>query len=177
MIVNLQTITSFFWQDPKTYNLVSYLVCAPLLLWWIYLTLRARASREMTWLALAPISALSVLPIYHRQYDAKLILLALPAFVLLWSRSKRFRWPALAVTAAAFFLNGDFPWIVLLQTVDHLHLAAGPYRQAATALLNFPVPLSLLVMGVFYLRIFARSVRDPLFLRQEAANAEAVPAS
>lgn len=178
MITSLQTVTSFFWQDPKIYNLISYVVCAPLLLWWIYLTLRARASREAAWLALAPISALSVLPIYHRQYDAKLILLALPAFVLLWSRSERLRWPALAVTATAFFLNGDFPWIVLLQTTDHLHLTAGPYRQAATALLNFPVPLSLLAMSVFYLWIYARSVRDPLFLRQEAANVEkAVPAS
>ena len=177
LMTNLQTVTSFFWQDQKTYNLISYVVCAPLLLWWVYLAFRARASRKATWLALAPISALSVLPVYHRQYDAKLILLALPAFVLLWSRSERFRWPALVVTATAFFLNGDFPWVVLLRTVDHLHLATGPYWQATTALLDFPVPLSLLAMGVFYLWVFDRSVRGPQYLRQEAANAETIAGS
>jgi hypothetical protein len=158
MMTNLQTVTSFFWDDPHFYNLVSYLICAPLIVLWIFLTLRARRSTANMWFALASISALSVLPIYHRQYDAKMILLALPALALLWARRGPVAWTSLAVTATAFFFNGDFPWIVFLHFIQKLHHDSGPYQSAAKALSDFPVPVSLLFMGVFYLWVYARSV-------------------
>jgi hypothetical protein len=160
MMTNLQTVTSFFLDNAAAYNAISYLVCAPLLLAWCWLTVRARRTRVHAWLALASISALSVLPIYHRQYDAKLILLSVPALALVWSRRDRMAWAALAVSGVAFFFDGDFPWVAILQLTQKLHLYPnGPYSPAMVALLDFPVPLSLLALAAFYLWIYWRSAR------------------
>jgi hypothetical protein len=163
MMTNLQTVTSFFWSSSRAYNLASYLICAPLLIIWVWVTIGARSTRNNAWLALGSISALSVLPIYHRQYDAKLILLAVPAFALLWARRNRLGWAALAVTGAAFFLDGDFTWVAVLQLTQKLHLYPnGPYSPGMVVLLDFPVPLSLLAMATFYLWVYWRSAMfDP----------------
>ena len=174
MMTNLQTVTSFFWNNPHTYNLVSYLVCVPLLVAWVYITLRAKRSSANTWFAFASISAFSVLPIYHRQYDAKLILLAIPALAILWKRGDRLAWAALGVTATAFFFDGDFPWVIFLQIMNKLHLLdTGPYQSLGIVLADFPVPLSLLAMSAFYLWIYARSALGNQNF-DETENAEVV---
>ncbi len=162
VLTNLQTITSFFWPDPHAYDLASYLLCAPLFLVWGFITLRSRVSTTSAWLALAAIAPLSMLPVYHRQYDAKLILLAVPACALLWSRRGKTGCAALFVTWAAFILNGDLPWVVFLAVVNHLHPpSAGPTSRLLTAIWDFPVPLSLLAMSVFYLWAYAKSAWTP----------------
>ncbi len=160
VLTNLQTITSFFWADPPAYNRASYLVCTPFFIIWGIVALRAPVTRSSTWLGLAAIAPLSMLPVYHRQYDAKLILLAVPACALLWSRRGKLGWIALLVTSVAFFLNGDLPWVAFLTLVNHIHPAsAGPYSRLLTAVWDFPVPLSLFVMGTFYLWVYAREAR------------------
>ncbi len=157
VLTNLQTITSFFWPDPHAYDLASYLICAPLFLVWAIITLRSRPSATNVWLALASVSALSMLPVYHRQYDAKLILLAIPACAQLWSRRDSIGWTALLLTTAAFVLNGDLPWVAFLAFLNHMRWStAGPSGRLLTAAWDFPVPLSLLAMGLFYLWIYAR---------------------
>jgi hypothetical protein len=158
MMTNLQTVTSFFWNNPRIYNFVAYLVCGPLLLAWIYITLRAKRTNANTWFALASIAAFSVLPIYHRQYDAKLILLAIPALAILWKKRGRLAWIALGITAIAFFFDGDFPWVIFFQFANKLHLLdTGPYQSLGIVLADFPVPVSLLAMSVFYLWVYARN--------------------
>jgi hypothetical protein len=54
-VIDLQSAISVFWDDPRIYNPVSFLVCAPLLLIWGFLTLRSRSSPARSWLALAAI--------------------------------------------------------------------------------------------------------------------------
>ncbi len=158
MMTNLQTVTSFFWNNPRTYNFVAYLVCIPLLLGWIYITLRAKRTNANAWFALASIAAFSVLPIYHRQYDAKLIILAIPALAILWKKRDRLAWAALGITATAFFFDGDFPWVIFFQFANKLHLLApGTNQSLGIVLADFPVPLSLLAMSAFYLWVYARS--------------------
>jgi hypothetical protein len=71
-IIDLQTVISVFRDDPRIYNPASYLICGTLLLVWSIRTLRSRFTQRRALLALAAIAALSMLPIYHRQYDAKL---------------------------------------------------------------------------------------------------------
>jgi hypothetical protein len=155
MMINLQTITSFFWSDPRIYSAASFLICGPLLLLWIWTTLRTRATLANTWFALAAISALSLLPIYHRQYDAKLVLLQLPALCLLLTCRHRLRWIALTLTGSAIFLAGDLPWLVLLKVAGVLGGLGSPVSKlAAEILLNFSVPLVLLSAGTFYLWLY-----------------------
>lgn len=159
LLTNLQTVTSFFWPDPHLYNLASYLLCAPLILVWVYLTLRARTSAATIWLGLASASSLTLLPVYHRQYDAKLILLAVPACVSLWVvRGALGRW-AVAVTGLALFLSGDLPWVAFLGYLNHQHwTTTGTWGRLLLALWDFPVPISLLAMSIFYLWVYAKEV-------------------
>lgn len=157
MIVSLQTVVSYFRDDPRFYNPVTYLICAPLVLAWGFITLRAPATPARTWLALASIAALSLLPLYHRQYDTKLLLLTVPACALLWSEGGLLKWLSLLVNLTGFFFTGDLPWAILFAVFPHLHIATTGFSgKMVMAVQVFPVPLALLGMGVFYLWAYAR---------------------
>jgi hypothetical protein len=156
MVINLQEVISVFRDDPRIYNLASYLVCAPLLLVWIFATLRSRPSTRRTWLALAAIAPLTMLPFYHRQYDAKLLLLAVPACALLWAEGGLIGRLALLVTAAGFVFNGDIFMAIVISLTSYLPTTVLGGQIQAVALV-FPAPLILLVMSVFYLWVYVRS--------------------
>ncbi len=157
MLVNLQEVIAVFWDNPRIYNPASYLVCAPLLLAWGFATLRFRPSPRNVWLALAAIAALSMLPVYHRQQDTKLLLLTVPACVMLWAEGGVIGWLALLVNSAGFVLTGDLPWVMFLGFIGHMRPPTTAFgAQILTALQVFPAPLMLLVMGVFYLWVYVR---------------------
>jgi hypothetical protein len=162
MLINLQTVISIFRDDPRFYNLASYLICAPLLLVWAIVTLRFRASPHRAWLGLAAIAALSMLPVYHRQVDAKLLLLTVPACAMLWAEGGRIGRLALIVTTAGFVLTGYLPWFFALAFLRHLHLSATVLNmQILLAVQAFPTPLILLLMSVFYLWVYTRQALFP----------------
>jgi hypothetical protein len=155
MIVDLQTVFSFFRDDPRFYNMASWIVCAPLFVAWAIAAVRSPVSRRSLWLGLAVIAPLTMLPLYHRQYDAKLILLCLPACAILAAEGGRVgRWATL-ITSIAFVLNGDWTWAFLISQLPRYHLASfGPHIN----LLVLPVPLSLLALACFYLYAFVTCV-------------------
>jgi hypothetical protein len=156
-VIDLQTVISVFRDDPRIYNPVSYLICAPPLLIWAFVTLRSRPSLKRTWLALAAIAALSMLPVYHHFYDAKILLLAVPACAMLWVEGGSIGWLALLVTTAGFIMTGDATVAIFFRTISNLHLpATGLSGQIAAAIQIFPAPLVLLVMGIFYLWVYAK---------------------
>ena len=100
--VNLQAIFSVIKDEPAFYNPASYLVCAGLFLLWVIPTLRFRMTPYRFWVALAFLSALTMLPVYHRSHDAKLLMLAVPACALVWSASRR-----LGIACALVASSGD----------------------------------------------------------------------
>jgi hypothetical protein len=157
MMINLQSAISVLWDDPRIYNPASYLLIAPLLLMWALATLRFRSSPARAFLALAAIAALSMLPTYHRPYDAKLLLLTVPACAMLWAEGGLTGRFALVVNATGFLVTGDLPWIALQVLAGKLNLSAtGMSERLLTAMWVFPAPLTLLVMGVFYLWVYVR---------------------
>ena len=157
MMVNLQTVLSVFRDDPRFYNSASYIICAFVLLVWTFVTLRSRPSPRRTWLALAAIAALTMLPVYHRAQDTKLLLFAVPASAMLWAEGGRIGRLALLVTSAGFVLTGDLPWVVILSLISRLHLPATRLSGwIVMAVQVFPIPLILLLMGVFYLWAYVR---------------------
>ena len=107
MITDLQAVISFFWDDPKVYNSLSYVVCLLLLAVWIFVTLRSRPLQNRPWLALAAVSAFSMLPVYHRQYDARLVILTIPACALLWAEGGLVGRLAMLVNCIAFVHRGS----------------------------------------------------------------------
>ena len=157
MLVNLQAVLSVFRDDPHFYNPVSYLICVPLLLLWLIVTLRSRPSPAKAWIGLAAIAALSMLPVYHHLYDSKILLLTVPACAMLWAEGGLIGRLALLVTAAGFVLNGDVTWAIVLGLIGRLHMPpSGLSEQLVIAVQVFPAPLILLVIGVFYLWVYAR---------------------
>ena len=79
MTINLQAALSLIRDDPNFCNSITYAVCGVLLLLWSIKTLRAHFTPRLACLALAAVSAFTMLPLYHRTYDARLIVLAVPA--------------------------------------------------------------------------------------------------
>ncbi|MGA3010696.1 MAG: glycosyltransferase family 87 protein [Terracidiphilus sp.] len=160
MMINLQAAISVFRNDPRIYNLVSYLICGTLLLVWMLITLRSPLSPKRAWLALAAIAALSMLPVYHRPNDAKLLLLAVPACAMLWAEGGRMGRLALLLTAGGILATSDLPMVVFLAFTRNMHLStAGLSGQLLAVALTRPVPLILLAMGIFYLWIYLQ--REP----------------
>jgi hypothetical protein len=145
-IISLQAVLSLIWDDARFYNPVSYLVCGVLLLIWCVRTVRVGFSTHMAWLALAAIAALTMLPFYHRTYDARLLLLAVPACATLWSEKGILKRSAFWLTIAAIVLTGDIFWVTFFQ-ITHYSGRSGVFGM-------IPAPVILLAAGVFYLWIY-----------------------
>jgi hypothetical protein len=163
-LINLQSLISVFRDDPRFYNLVSYLTCGTLLLIWSVHTLRSRFSLPSARLALAAVASFTMLLAYHRTADAKLLLLTVPACAMLWAGGGSIRWIALLLNGAAIVLTGDIPLSIMQKLTKKLSLSpAGLSRQIPAVLALRPIPLLLLLMGIFYLW---------LYLSRDAARTE-----
>lgn len=161
-ITSLQPIFSYFWDDPRVYHLLTFIVCAPLLMVWAIVTLKSRPFRAKAYFALASIAVLSLLPVYHRQYDAKIIILTIPALAMLWSEGGSTRWVALLVSLQGYLLTADLAWTIFAGYLIKRRLLQmneeGSFGPIMTPVMNFPVPISLLIMAVFYLWIYVKRV-------------------
>ncbi len=160
LVIDLQSSISIFRDDPRIYNPISYLVCGSLLLAWSVRTLRTRISQRGTWLALAVVVPLSMLVTYHRPYDAKLLMLTVPACAMLWAEGGAIGRLAFLVTSAGIIITADLPLVILTILNRNLHISTtGLLEQILTAVLTRPIPLILLAMSIFYLWIYMR--HDP----------------
>lgn len=157
MVIDLQAAISIFRDDARIYNPASYLICGAMLLLGAVRTLRSRFSQESAWLALAAVVPLTMLVTYHRPWDAKLLLLAVPACAILWAEGGRMRWLALLITTAGMALTADIPLAVLSILASKLHVGtAGIFGRMLTVALIRPASLILLVMSIFYLWVYLR---------------------
>lgn len=161
MVISAQAAFSLIRDDPRFYNLASYALCAPLILLWAVRVWRTKVSEELAWFALAPITALSMLPVYHRMYDARLMMLAVPACAMLWAHRGARAWLGAVLLAASVFVTSAIPWALLLLAITRLPLPGllGS-NEAVLALQVVPVPLTLLVTGCFFLWTFLRYAPD-----------------
>jgi hypothetical protein len=160
-VISLQAVFSVFNGDPRFYNLASYLVCGLFLVVWAIKTMRTRISDERAWLALAVIVPLTVLVTYHRVYDAKLLLLTVPACALLWSEGGPIAWAAAGLNGLAVFLNADVPLAILGIMTENLHLSTATLPgQILTVVLARPNQEILLATSIFYLWVYARRCAD-----------------
>lgn len=162
-VTSLQSVFSVFHDSPRFYNPATYIVVAPLLLLWMAITLRARPKAELAWFALAAIVPISMLPVYHRIYDAKLIMLAIPACAILWAKRDRLGLLAVILTAAACFVSADLTWSAYLHTLFQMRLLTSAHPGVLmSAALEFPLPLTMLAAGVFFLYVYAKQASASL---------------
>ena len=158
MVIDVQAAVSIFRNDPRFYNLVSYLVCVPLLLVWSIKTLRSQSSQTKAWLALSAVSSLTMLVTYHKPLDARLLLLSVPACVMLWVEGGPIGTLALLVNSAAIVFTSDIPLAVLVILTKNLHPdTSGLFGQMLMVLITRPASHILLLMTIFYLWIYVKS--------------------
>jgi len=86
--LNLQSLTSIFFPEAHTFNAAAYSVFLALLALGILVVLRTRASRETHFISLAALSVLSLMPVYHRFYDTRLLLLSIPAIGIVFQKRR-----------------------------------------------------------------------------------------
>lgn len=160
IITDLQAAVSVFRDDPNFYNLISYAVCGVCLLVWSIATFRSSSSTASACFALAAAAPLTMLATYHRVYDAKLLLLAVPACAILWAEGGPIAKVALLVTATGLVSTGEIPLGIFFQLTKDLHPSgAGLFGKIETVALTRPAPIMLLAMSVFYLWVYVRRTR------------------
>lgn len=175
MIISLQTVTSLLVGSPRAYNGLAWLVCVPLLLACFLAILRKPEMPAKLWLALAAIAPLSMLPVYHRQYDTGLLMLAVPACALLRTRGGRIASAAAWLTGATALASSSILLYFLGVWTYHLRTSlTGTAAVIANIVLARPVPFAMLALGIFYICLIVRSSRSLLPDRIAAYASEAI---
>jgi hypothetical protein len=163
MIISLQTIFSFLHDDPRFYNPASYVVCGVLLAFWLARVVRSKCPEKTAWFALAPIGALSMLPVYHRLDDAKLLLLAVPVSAMLWRQGGAKARAGLLAVAGGIVCTAAIVWAVFFALLKLVRIPDAAWaHNLAIVVQVFPPPLALLGTGVFFLWIFCAQSDDQL---------------
>ena len=169
-LTDLQAIFAAVRDRPSFYNGAAFAVSAILLAAWAVPAARLRNTVPKHLLALAAIACLSLLPIYHRQYDTRILLLAFPAVAWLLSERRHRGWGGFGfvllsvatVVTAHQFLNRES--MGSAQAIAH----AGAAR---TLLLYRPVPEIVLALFLFFLAALYRVLREQSAAAQEVYRA------
>lgn len=153
-ILSLQAAFSIFKNDPDFYNPMSYSIVGALLLIWAAAVLRKPLTREGALLCLAVVSIVTMLPVYHRPHDAKLLLLAVPACAMLWAGGGARRWLALGLTSAMILVTGDLPIFFWTSVTSRIPVSTSTLAGKFELLALQPSSLVLLATGCFYLWVY-----------------------
>jgi hypothetical protein len=161
-VTDLQAIFAVFDDVPRVYNLEAEAVSGALILIWAYVAIRAAPSRKKDLLGVAAIVCLGLLPLYHRHYDARLLLLTLPAVALLMEEGG---WQAiLSIAATIAVICGTHPHILQASFAPE-PWTLGPLK---TLLLLRTSPLACLFAALVYLTCFATTLKSAIKPSSEA---------
>lgn len=152
--LNLQCIFAMVWSHPRIYNLVSYAIAGPMIALWLWVTVKSAPTRRMTLLGLASGTLLSLLAVYHRIYDGRLLLLMFPAAMLLWAERGRRGWLAVGCVAGVT--------VVLLNALYHFLRVRGDAIYAGPLWMQLagrPYPFVMLAVAAAYLWIYVREAQ------------------
>ncbi len=86
--INLQALTNIFIADEREFNAAAYAVFLLLAAVLIVAVVRTNAGREMNYLTIGALSALTLMPVYHRYYDARMLLITIPAVVIVYQKRR-----------------------------------------------------------------------------------------
>ncbi|WP_109486764.1 glycosyltransferase family 87 protein [Occallatibacter savannae] len=160
--VNLQTFFSVFVDRPGFYNAATYLVCTILLLWLLWMTVRATGTVAQQYLGLAAVTALAMLPLYHRHHDARLLLLAVPACAILWTQRSILGKIGVLIATVSIAVTGDIPRAILENLDAGHHFTVSTLSgKLQMILFNRPAALALLIMTVYFLWLYTRRLPEP----------------
>jgi len=163
-IVNLQTITSVFFDDSKTFNAAAFGIFAAMLAVWIAAVLKANNGPNDHYLPISALVLLSLLPVYHRSGDDLLLLLTIPAVILILEKR-----PALGAWVAvmtAMVCVAEFTDSLRVHIVQHYFGWPGILQHKVLVILLLRQQ-SLLLLVLFGLYLTALLFRVPARVEQQ----------
>jgi len=159
MIVSLQSVLSYFRDDPSFYSPATFLICGAMLLLWGSAMLMRGGSEQLPMLAMGVVIPISLLITYHRNYDAKILLLTIPACEQLWSERGLLGKVAAGVNGVTFLLDGDLAITAIFELEKKLRGAYGNVQSAVLKVLfDRPIAVALLMMALFYLVVYLHRI-------------------
>jgi hypothetical protein len=156
-IVNLQSLVGVFVGDKANANRIAWAIIIVPFAAWVYITLRARASDAKDLFGLATVALLTLLPVYHQNYDLRLLFLIFPALALLKTKWRTAYWVG-SILAVALIV-----WTSPLILAYILHI---PYADVQSlGRLRFltlfrPLQVLLVLLTAFYLYIYLRVLKS-----------------
>ena len=167
-LTNLQAMFALVRDRAAFYNNASFLTCAVLLGAWLVPAARLRNTLGKHVLAVAAIVCLALLPIYHRQYDTRILLLTFPAVAFLLAQRARRTWGVVGLgllSAATVLTSHQFHEHFLVPRAEAIQHASA----AATLLLYRPIENSMLILFLYFLASLWLAMRTQSVQEQAAA--------
>ncbi len=156
-MANLQPLFAAETRDERVYNTAAQVITLVLLAAWAIPAWRMPNRFPKHILAIAGMACIMLLPIYHRQYDTRVLLLVFPAIALLLAwRTLRWGVPGLALLAVATLATAHTFLTKLTARHQAAIQAASPLK---TILLYRPIPLVELLLAIFLVAAFQASYR------------------
>ena len=149
-LTNLQAIFGVIRDRPAFYNDASFLTTALLLAAWLVPVIRLRNTFGKHVLAIAAIACLALLPIYHRQYDTRILLLTFPALAFLLAQRTGRMWGLLGMLLLAVsivLVSHQFHAMFLVSQVEAIQHAS----VVRCLLLYRPIENSMLILFLYFL--------------------------
>lgn len=166
LVTDLQSIIALYRDSAPFYNHLTWAIAGVLFLVWGYVAVRAHPSHRKDLIGIAAIACLTLLPVYHRQYDVRLLLLMFPALALLFAEKGVVRWTALVLAVAV--ITGSHPTFI----ERRLGLNQNSLSKMQTLLLLRPSALAVLASALFYLACFTRTLDKRRHKSATPASAE-----
>jgi hypothetical protein len=145
---NLQSLTSIFFLSARKFNLAAYAVFVFLFAAFVLVFWGAHADAELHLLALAAVSILSLMPVYHRFYDTRLLLLTVPAVLIVFQK-RRFLGATIAVLTALQVISVQYRLQIFL--IQHDEWKSVLQNKLLFILLLRQQNLELLILFCLYL--------------------------
>ncbi len=151
-IAGLHPLLSLFRDDPAFYNQAAAWIGLVLLAVWLVPVLRMKHSQERDYIGVAAITCISLLPIYHREYDTRILLLTFPAFSYLLGRGTLARITTVVVTMLTVVcITHNWINFATLHILPHIAKQNGQLTVGQTILWLRPVSIFTSLLTLFYL--------------------------
>jgi glycosyl transferase family 87 len=151
-MTNLQTVFAIIGFGAQGSNAAAWIITGACLTAWLLAVLRNRNSDDQPLFGIASLVCVTLLPVYHRLQDARLLVLSVPALVWLLTNRRVIGFLAAALTVPALFsVSFQFDRFFLAGAMQHSLEHSNVLLQL---LFLREAPLAVLGLTIIYLWVF-----------------------
>ena len=170
---NLQALTSIFIARAGQFNAAAYAIFLALYGVGMVVVLRAPRGPELHLVALGALSILTLMPVYHRFYDTRLLLLSVPAVVVVFQKRR--------VLGAVIAVLTVLATVSVQYRVQMFLLQQGKWQSVLAHKFLFILLLRhqnllMLLLFLLYLAAISLCFSSPALIEASAVHEPAIPA-